>query len=83
MVNTTPVGRDDAAFPVDPAMLRADASAFDLVYKRGETAWVHACRGRGLNASDGLPMLIEQGALAFARWFGITPDRVAMLDACR
>ena len=55
----------------------------DLVYKRGETAWVHACRGRGLKASDGLPMLIEQGALAFARWFGIAPDKAAMLEACR
>jgi shikimate 5-dehydrogenase len=27
---------------------------------------------------DGLPMLIEQGALAFERWFGFAPDREVM-----
>jgi shikimate 5-dehydrogenase len=28
-------------------------------------------------------MLIEQGALAFERWFGRPPDRAAMWDAVR
>jgi shikimate 5-dehydrogenase len=26
-------------------------------------------------------MLLAQGALAFQRWFGITPDRAAMREA--
>lgn len=83
VVNATPVGRDDTALPIEVSLLDSTASTFDLVYKRGETAWVHACRGRGLKASDGLPMVVEQGALAFQRWFGIVPDRAAMLEACR
>jgi shikimate dehydrogenase len=53
----------------------------DLVYRRGETAWVRQARARGLRAVDGLPMLIEQGALAFERWFGEAPDRAAMWAA--
>jgi shikimate dehydrogenase len=54
---------------------------FDLVYRRGATPWVIRARARGLQASDGLAMLIEQGALAFTRWFGIDPDRSVMWDA--
>ncbi|HVZ49899.1 MAG TPA: shikimate dehydrogenase [Gemmatimonadaceae bacterium] len=81
VVNATPVGLDAGAVPVDPALLAPDAAAFDLAYRRGETDWVHACRARGLRASDGLPMLLEQGALAFERWFGRAPDRRAMRAA--
>ena len=55
----------------------------DLVYRRGETAWVRQVRARGLRAVDGLPMLIEQGALAFERWFGEPPDRRAMWASSR
>lgn len=83
VVNATPVGLHDDAVPVDPSSLDPASNAFDLVYRRGETPWVLACRGRGLRASDGLPMLVEQGALAFERWFGVAPDRSVMHDACR
>jgi shikimate 5-dehydrogenase len=30
-----------------------------------------------------MSMLIEQGALAFERWFGIAPDRSVMSEAIR
>jgi shikimate dehydrogenase len=53
----------------------------DLVYRPHETAWVRAARARGHRAADGLAMLIEQGALAFERWFGVEPDREAMWAA--
>jgi shikimate dehydrogenase len=82
VVNATPIGLSDGAIPVDPALLDRAARVFDLVYRRGETPWVHDCRGHGLAASDGLPMLIEQGALAFERWFGRAPSRDVMREAC-
>ena len=81
VVHATSVGVGDDAIPIDPARLSATASVMDLVYRRGETAWVRQARARGLRAADGLPMLIEQGALAFERWFGETPDRAAMWAA--
>jgi shikimate dehydrogenase len=81
VVNATPVGLDGGTMPVDPAEIPAGAAVFDLTYRRGETPWVLACRARGLKASDGLPMLIEQGALAFERWFGIAPNRHVMREA--
>ena len=78
VVNATTVGLRDSELPVDPSRLRPSAMALDIVYRRGETPWVHAVRARGLRAMDGLGMLIEQGAAAFERWFGFPPDRDAM-----
>ena len=83
IVNATSIGLRDDEMPIDPGTLRNDASVMDLVYRRGETAWVHAARARGLRARDGLVMLIEQGAAAFERWFGFPPDRDAMWSAVR
>jgi shikimate dehydrogenase len=81
VVNATPVGLGGADLPIDPALLPAGVDVLDLTYRRGETPWVHACRARGLRAADGLAMLVEQGALAFERWFGAIPDRDAMWKA--
>ncbi len=83
VVNATPVGLEGHDYPVDPALLPAGADVLDLTYRRGETPWVHACRARGLRAGDGLAMLVEQGALAFERWFGAIPNRDAMWKAAR
>jgi shikimate dehydrogenase len=80
-VNATPIGLADDAMPVDPAKLDRGAAAIDLVYRRGGTAWTRAVAGLGLRATDGTAVLLEQGALAFERWFGVSPDRAAMREA--
>lgn len=78
IVNATPVGLADEDHPIDLAIVPKTAAVLDLVYRRGGTSWVRSARERGIRAADGLPMLLEQGALAFRRWFGIDPDREAM-----
>lgn len=83
LVNATSVGLRDENMPIDPALVPPDTRVFDLVYKRGETRFVHALRARGIRACDGLEMLIEQGAIAFERWFGIAPNRAVMWEAVR
>ena len=83
VVNATSVGLRDESMPIDPGLLGSEATVLDLVYRVGETAFVRAARARGLHASDGLGMLVEQGALAFERWFGFAPDRGAMWAAVR
>ena len=83
LVNATPLGLDGSLMPIAPGMIPAHVAVMDLTYRRGMTPWAQACRARGLRAEDGLPMLIEQGALAFERWFGIAPDREAMWAAVR
>jgi shikimate dehydrogenase len=81
VVNATPVGLRDDSMPLDPQALRPGSVVIDLVYRTGETAFVRAARARGCRATDGLTMLVEQGALAFERWFGVSPDREAMWKA--
>lgn len=84
VVNATPVGlRADDVAPVSVASLTDEAAVLDLTYRVGETALVRQARARGLRAMDGLTMLIEQGALAFERWFGVIPDRGAMWNAIK
>lgn len=83
VVNATPLGIDGALMPIAPGTIPASTAVLDLTYRRGRTPWVKACRARGLRADDGLPMLVEQGALAFARWFGTPPDREAMWRSIR
>jgi shikimate dehydrogenase len=78
IVNATPMGQHDEDQPVKVALIPKSAAVLDLVYRRGGTPWVNAARANGIRAADGLPMLLEQGALAFQRWFGKEPDREAM-----
>lgn len=81
VVNATPVGQKDDTVPVSIHALDDGCVVFDLAYRVGETAFVRDARARGLEAADGLRMLVEQGALAFERWFGVEPDRDVMWRA--
>jgi shikimate dehydrogenase len=81
VVHATPVGLDGSSIPFDLALLQQRAVVLDLVFGRDGTALVRAARERGHRAADGLEMLLEQGALAFERWFGVEPDRAAMREA--
>ena len=83
VVNATPIGLGNDDVPVALDRLAPNAAILDLVYRRGETAWVRLARAEGRTASDGLPMLFEQGAAAFEIWFGIQPDRNAMWSALK
>jgi shikimate dehydrogenase len=87
VVNATSIGLSTDDFPIDLARLGHEVFVADLVYRRGETRFVRELRARGVRAMDGLPMLVEQGALAFGRWFGaaLPPDRLraVMWEAVR
>ena len=83
VVNATSVGLANDAFPIDAGLVVPSAAVLDLVYRRGETAFVRELRLRGHRAMDGLTMLVEQAAFAFERWFGVMPDRSVMWRAVR
>ena len=83
VVNATPIGLTGDEVPVPVEALPRHAAVLDLVYRRGETAWVRQARAQGLRAGDGQAMLIEQGALAFRFWLDREPDREAMREAIR
>lgn len=81
VINATPIGLHDNDLPVPVEVLRVDAVAYDLVYRQGGTPWVRAASQHRIRAADGIAMLVEQGALAFERWFGQPPNREAMWRA--
>ncbi len=81
VINATPIGLRDDAFPVAVATLPDHCAAFDLVYRPGGTAWITACRVAGRRAEDGLRMLVEQGAAAFEVWFNVSAPRDTMWRA--
>ena len=81
LVNATPVGLRDDTVPVSVHALPRGCAVLDLAYRAGETALVRDARTGGHTALDGMTMLVEQGALAFERWFGQAPDREVMWKA--
>ncbi len=82
VVNATTIGLGDSSeVPVEVERLADDAVVFDLNYGPNETAFVRGARERGHLATDGLRMLLHQGAAAFHRWFGIDANTDAMWNA--
>ena len=67
IVNTTPVGMFPAAeaTPIDVSKFPALEGVFDAIYNPLRTALVSSAMAEGIAASGGLPMLVEQGRLAY------------------
>jgi len=80
-VNATTVGMVDPGMTIDVSLLRDEATVFDLVYVPPETPLLAAARARGLRASNGSEMLIQQAAIAFERWTGVGDMADVMRDA--
>jgi shikimate dehydrogenase len=83
IVNATRLGLD----PQDPVPLALEAArdcvVLDLVYGREETRWIRHARSLGLEAADGLRMLIGQAAASLSCWLGEEAPLDAMTEAAR
>ncbi len=60
--------------PFDLSALAPGATVFDMVYAPLDTDLLLRARRAGLRTIDGLTMLAEQGAMAFAAFFDAGPD---------
>lgn len=78
VVNATSIGLRDSTLPIALDLIPEGRAVLDLVYRRGQTKWVRMLRHRGFHTADGITMLVEQAALAFEKWFGVTANRAAM-----
>ena len=78
VVQATSVGMKEDKLPIDMANLRSDAYCIDIIYSPSETVWLRDCKDRGAQVMNGLPMLINQGALAFEAWLGLKPETGVM-----
>jgi shikimate dehydrogenase len=82
VVNTSTLGMKGAP-PLDIYLSPAarGATVCDIVYSPLETPLLAQARCLGLNAVDGLGMLLHQAAPGFEAWFGVRPEVTAELRA--
>lgn len=84
VVNATPLGMapygDASPWPAG-LPFPAGSFVYDMVYSPPETALLRQARAAGCAGSNGLGMLLHQGALAFQLWTGIEPDAGVMRRA--
>ena len=84
LVNATSLGWHPGETPIAlPSLdlLPAGAVVADLTYR--DTDLLLAAQARGLETTDGLPMLVHQGARAFELWTGFPAPVETMLAAAR
>ncbi|MDD4203375.1 MAG: hypothetical protein PHQ52_07905, partial [Candidatus Omnitrophica bacterium] len=68
IVNATACGRDGKSFPFDEKLLRKNMCVYDLIYDPIMTPLLTAAQAKGCKVSNGLNMLLYQGAEAFTLW---------------
>ncbi|MDY0292455.1 MAG: shikimate dehydrogenase [Desulfuromonadaceae bacterium] len=74
IVNTTSIGlSSNEEGPVPWGNINSKTFFYDVVYRCGSTAMVKCARKHGLQAADGLGMLIAQGEQAFRIWTDMDP----------
>ncbi len=70
--NESPIAKDVLRAIIHPATL-----AYDMVYGK-ETSFMQDAKALGIQAEDGLGMLVEQAALAFETWRQLDLEKTAL-----
>jgi shikimate dehydrogenase len=83
VINASASSLEGAASPVPASALGRDALAVDLMYGPKAQPFMDWARQHGAQPRDGLGMLVEQAAAAFAVWRGVQPDTAPVLAALR
>ncbi|MBL8444325.1 MAG: shikimate dehydrogenase [Zoogloeaceae bacterium] len=84
IINATAASLANEAPAVPTEVYSNCALAYDMMYARGETAFMRAARAGGARrCADGLGMLVEQAAESFLLWRGIRPRTTEILAELR
>ena len=82
IINATPLGmKAGDPSPLPEGLLTKDHLVYDTVYSGGETALLKQARSAGARCAGGFSMLLHQGALQNALWFGETAPLETMRQA--
>ena len=83
VINATSASLNADLPPVPPAVFAPGALALDMMYGKQPTVFLQFAAGHGALVRDGLGMLVEQAAEAFAVWRGVHPATTEVLKQMR
>ncbi|MGF1527482.1 MAG: shikimate dehydrogenase [Candidatus Competibacterales bacterium] len=82
--NATAAGLQGALPPLPKGLVGAHSVCYDLVYGHEPTPFMTWSRAQGVTrVADGLGMLVEQAAAAFALWRGVRPETQPVIAQLR
>ncbi|WHI51210.1 shikimate dehydrogenase [Microbulbifer sp. MLAF003] len=73
VINASSASLDNELPPLPDHLFAQGGKAYDMVYATGATPFVHWAHGLGIEAADGLGMLVGQAAESFFLWRGVRP----------
>ncbi|WP_060511968.1 shikimate dehydrogenase [Pseudomonas sp. NBRC 111124] len=81
VVNATSASLTGELPPLPAGVLGEASLAYELAYGKGLTPFLRMAREQGVaRLADGVGMLVEQAAEAFAWWRGVRPETRAVID---
>jgi shikimate dehydrogenase len=81
VVNATSASLTGDLPPVPPSVFSPRGTAYELAYGKRLTPFLRLARQAGVaGVADGVGMLVEQAAEAFAWWRAVRPDTLAVID---
>jgi len=83
IVNATSASLGGELPPVPATVFGTSTLALDMMYGNKPTLFMDFASAHGAIARDGLGMLVEQAAEAFALWRGVRPDTAPVLQQLR
>ncbi len=83
VINATSSSLTDTLPPLPDGLFKAGALAYDMMYGK-QTPFLRFAQEQGASQlADGLGMLIEQAAVAFQKWRGVSPDTAPVIAKLR
>jgi shikimate dehydrogenase len=83
LVNATASSLAGGTVPVPASVLKRGTLALDMMYGPAAAGFMDWARTHGATPRDGLGMLVEQAAEAFATWRGVRPPTAGVLAELR
>jgi len=83
VINASSASLDNELPPLPDHLFTQDGKAYDMMYAAASTPFVHWAHSLGVEAADGLGMLVGQAAESFFLWRGVRPQVAPVMSQLR
>lgn len=84
VINATSASLSGEVLSLPEGVFASGSLAYDMMYGKGDTPFMSQARALGAaQCADGLGMLVEQAAEAFAQWRNVRPETASVLGDLR